>query len=63
MKSSQKFIHLRNYTQYSLSKGAIKVKDLVNKCLKSKIPAIGISDFGNLFGSMEFSLELSLIHI
>ena len=27
------------------------------KCLKSKIPAIGISDFGNLFGSMEFSLE------
>ena len=57
MKSSQKFIHLRNYTQYSLSKGAIKVKDLVNKCLKSKIPAIGISDFGNLFGSMEFSLE------
>ncbi len=57
MKSSQKFIHLRNYTQYSLSKGAIKVKDLVNKCLKRKIPAIGISDFGNLFGSMEFSLE------
>ena len=24
---------------------------------KKKIPAIGISDFGNLFGSMEFSLE------
>ncbi len=37
--------------------GAIKIKDLVDKCIKNKIPAIGISDFGNLFGSMEFSLE------
>ena len=54
---SKKFVHLRNYTQYSLSMGAIKIKDLVDKCIKNKIPAIGISDFGNLFGSMEFSLE------
>ena len=35
--------------------GAIKIKDLVDKCIKNKIPAIGISDFDNLFGSMEFS--------
>ena len=57
MKSNRKFIHLRNYTQYSLSKGAIKIKDLVKFCLKNKIPAVGVSDFDNLFGSMEFSLE------
>ena len=57
MKSNKKFIHLRNYTQYSLSKGAIKINDLVQNCLKNKIPAVGISDFGNLFGAMEFSLE------
>ena len=49
MKSHSKFIHLRNYTQYSLSKGAIKINDLVAKCLKNKIPAVGISDFSNLF--------------
>ena len=60
MKSRSKFIHLRNYTQYSLSKGAIKINDLVNKCIKNKIPAIGISDFDNLFGSMEFSLECKI---
>ena len=41
MKSHSKFIHLRNYTQYSLSKGASN--DLVAKCLKNKIPAVGIS--------------------
>ena len=57
MKLSSKFIHLRNYTQYSLSKGALKISDLVQKCVDQKIPAIGISDFNNLFGCMEFSLE------
>ena len=50
------FIHFRNYTQYSLSRGALKIDDLVKFCNKNHIPAIGISDFGNLFGTMEFSL-------
>ncbi|MBK93163.1 MAG: DNA polymerase III subunit alpha [Rickettsiales bacterium] len=51
------FVHLRNYTQYSLSRGALKVREIVEYCLKNNCPAIGISDFGNLFGSMEFSLS------
>ena len=50
------FIHFRNYTQYSLSRGALKIEDLVKFCNKNHTPAIGISDFTNLFGSMEFSL-------
>ena len=57
--STSNFIHLRNYTQYSLSQGALRINDLVNYCLKNKSPAIGISDKGNLFGSMEFSSECS----
>ncbi|MBD74729.1 MAG: DNA polymerase III subunit alpha [Rickettsiales bacterium] len=51
------FVHLRNYTQYSLSRGALKVREIVEYCLRNNCPAIGISDFGNLFGSMEFSLS------
>ena len=51
------FIHLRNYTQFSLSLGALRIKDLINFSRKNKSPAIGISDKGNLFGAMEFSLE------
>ena len=43
-KSNRQFVHLRSYTQYSLSKGAIKIKDLVKCCLKNKIPAVGVSD-------------------
>ena len=51
------FVHLRNYTQYSLSRGALKLNELLEFCKKNSSPAIGISDFGNLFGSMEFSLS------
>ncbi len=57
MKSSPKFIHLRNYTQYSLSKGAIKINDLIDFCIENNVPAISITDFNNLFGCMEFSIE------
>ena len=55
--NSNNFIHIRNYTQYSLSLGALRIQDLIKYCKTFKSPAIGISDFGNLFGSMEFSIE------
>ena len=57
--NTHNFIHLRNYTQYSLSQGALKINELVGHCIQNKVPAIGISDKGNLFGSMEFSSECS----
>ena len=52
-----KFVHLRNYSQYSLSKGALRIKELVNFCKDEKMPATAISDFNNLFGSLEFCIE------
>ena len=52
-----KFVHLRNYSQYSLSKGALRLNDLAKFCLNNRFPAISISDFDNLFGALEFSLE------
>ena len=52
-----KFVHLRNYSQYSLSKGALRLNDLAKYCFEKKFPAISISDFDNLFGALEFSLE------
>ena len=52
-----KFVHLRNYSQYSLSKGALRLNDLAKYCFKNKFPATSISDFDNLFGALEFSLE------
>ena len=55
--NKKKFVHLRNYTQYSLSKGALRIPEIINFCRKEENPAVAISDFNNLFGSMEFSLE------
>jgi DNA polymerase III subunit alpha len=49
------FIHLRVHTAYSLSEGAIKIKQLVKLCDKMAMPAVAIADTGNLFGALEFS--------
>ena len=50
------FVHLRVHSAYSLSEGAIKVKELVSLCQKHRMPAAAITDSGNLFGALEFSL-------
>ncbi|MCG5242877.1 DNA polymerase III subunit alpha [Azospirillum doebereinerae] len=50
------FIHLRVHSAYSLSEGAIKVKELVKLCHKQRMPAVAVTDTGNLFGALEFAL-------
>ena len=49
------FIHLKLKSTYSLLEGAIFPKDLAKRCLEFGMPAVGISDRGNLFGALEFS--------
>jgi DNA polymerase III subunit alpha len=49
------FVHLRVHTAYSLSEGAIKTKQLVKLCQSQAMPAVAITDTGNLFGALEFS--------
>lgn len=50
------FVHLRVHSAYSLSEGAIRVKDLVKICGDQNMPAAAITDTNNLFGALEFSL-------
>jgi DNA polymerase-3 subunit alpha len=49
------FVHLRVHSAYSLSAGAIKVKQLVALCKQHRMPAVAIADTGNLFGALEFA--------
>jgi DNA polymerase-3 subunit alpha len=49
------FVHLRVHSAYSLSAGAIKVKQLITLCKQQKMPAVAITDTGNLFGALEFA--------
>ncbi len=49
------FVHLRVHTAYSLSEGAIRVKELAECCRNEAMPAVAMTDTGNLFGALEFS--------
>ncbi len=66
------FIHLRVHSSYSLAEGAIKVvedkpknggraarKDLIKLCLSNDMPAVALTDKGNLFGALEFAMAAS----
>ena len=48
------FSHLHVHTQYSLLDGAANIKDLFKKAGKYNMPAIAITDHGNMFGAFEF---------
>ena len=49
------FIHLRTHSSYSLSEGAIKADKLAALAAAERMPAVAITDTGNLFGALEFS--------
>jgi DNA polymerase-3 subunit alpha len=49
-----KFSHLHVHTQFSLLDGAASIKALYNKAIADGMPALAISDHGNMFGVFEF---------
>lgn len=51
------FSHLHVHTQYSLLDGAAKIKDLYKKAIDDQMPALAITDHGNMFGVFEFVAE------
>ena len=55
--TSPAFVHLRVHTAYSLLEGACQIKSLIKKAAAQSMPALGIADTDNLFGSLEFSSE------
>jgi DNA polymerase-3 subunit alpha len=48
------FVHLHVHTQYSLLDGANKIGPLLEHVKKSGMPAIAMTDHGNMFGAIEF---------
>ena len=50
-----KFIHLRVHTAYSLSEGAIKIDALMKKLCEMNMPAVAMTDTGNMFGGKALS--------
>jgi DNA polymerase III subunit alpha len=48
------FVHLHLHTEYSLLDGAVRMKQLMEKAAEMKMPAVAITDHGNLHGAVEF---------
>ena len=48
------FVHLHLHTEYSLLDGAVRMRELMNEAVKMKMPAVAITDHGNLFGAIDF---------
>ena len=55
----QPFVHLHVHSAYSLAEGAIRTKDMIKFCKLNDMPAVAVTDTGNLFGALEFALEAS----
>src|SRR5436305_12018716 len=51
------FVHLHLHTEYSLVDGTMRMKELMKKAAEFKMPAVAITDHGNLFGAIEFYQE------
>jgi DNA polymerase-3 subunit alpha len=51
------FVHLHLHTEYSLLDGAIRMKELMKKAAEFKMPAVAMTDHGNLYGAIEFYQE------
>ena len=51
------FVHLHLHTEYSLLDGAIRMKELMKKATEFRMPAVAVTDHGNLFGAIEFYQE------
>jgi len=52
--SSDSFVHLHVHSEYSMLDGAARVQPLVQTAAEWQMPAIAITDHGNLFGAYDF---------
>jgi DNA polymerase-3 subunit alpha len=48
------FVHLHVHTQYSLLDGTIRLDNLFKKAKEYQMPAVAITDHGNIFGAIDF---------
>ncbi|MEW2267844.1 DNA polymerase III subunit alpha [Streptomyces sp. NPDC047853] len=48
------FVHLHNHTEYSMLDGAQKLKPMFTEVDRQGMPAVAMSDHGNMFGAYEF---------
>ncbi len=53
------FVHLHVHSAFSLLEGALPLKRLADMAQADQMPALAITDTGNLFGALEFAVKMS----
>ncbi len=54
MSSGADFVHLHLHSSYSLLDGAVRIPDLLKRVKELGMPAVAITDHGNMFGAIDF---------
>jgi len=52
--SEGSFVHLHVHTEYSMLDGAARLKELFSECERTGMPAVAITDHGNVYGAYDF---------
>jgi DNA polymerase-3 subunit alpha len=60
---SDSFVHLHVHTEYSMLDGAARVGDLVAEVARQEMPAIAMTDHGNVFGAFEFYKQAAKVGV
>ena len=55
--TTQNFVHLHNHSDYSLLDGAMKTGAMADRAAELGMPALALTDHGNMFGTVEFYLN------
>ncbi len=58
--STPRFVHLHLHTDYSLLDGACDISELVEEAARRKMPAVAVTDHGNLFAAEKFYHEATI---
>jgi DNA polymerase III subunit alpha len=59
----KQFVHLHLHTDYSLLDGAIKISPLAMRAVELQMPAVAITDHGNLYGSLSFYHKMRAVGV
>jgi len=51
---SAEFVHLHLHTEFSLLDGACRIDELLDEAVKLKMPALAVTEHGNMFSSVVF---------
>ncbi len=52
--ANSQFVHLHLHTDYSLLDGACDIPKVMDRAAELKMPAVALTDHGNMFGAVKF---------